>query len=92
MLEGKSFAGRLGGDEFVIFLRKDADWDSAHDRLKKILDALNAVELGEMHGIQASLGVVDLAPGDKDIDSAYTRADRVLYDAKKNGKNQIIKG
>lgn len=89
VLENMSFAGRLGGDEFIILLREPGGWEAAEKHLRSILDNLNAVELGELHGIHASFGVTEVQPEDTDIDAIYTRADEALYDAKNSGKNQI---
>jgi len=89
--DNMSFAGRLGGDEFIILLREDGGWEATEKRLRSILDRLNAVELGELHGIHASFGVTEVAEGDRDIDAIYARADEALYEAKESGKNQIRK-
>ena len=90
VIEGKSFAGRLGGDEFIIFLRNSEGREATMEKLRKILDALNAVELGDLHGIHASFGFTEVSSGDRDVDAAYTRADEALYKAKNSGKNQIV--
>ncbi len=86
-----SFAGRLGGDEFIILLREEGGWEATERRLRSILDHLNAVELGELHGIHASFGVTEVTGEDRDIDAIYARADEALYEAKNSGKNQIRK-
>ena len=87
--ENMSFAGRLGGDEFIILLREDGGWEATEKRLRSILDRLNAVELGELHGIHASFGVTEVGENDRDIDAIYARADEALYEAKESCKNQI---
>ena len=86
-----SFAGRLGGDEFIILLREDGGWEATEKRLRAILDHLNAVEMGDLHGIHASFGVTEVGENDRDIDAIYARADEALYEAKNSGKNQIRK-
>ena len=84
-----SFAGRLGGDEFIMLIRGENDREAAKARLQSILDRLNAVEFGDLHGIHASFGVTEIVPGDNDIDKVYNRADDALYQSKRAGKNQI---
>ena len=84
-----SFAGRLGGDEFILLIRGENDREAAKARLQSILDGLNAVEFGDLHGIHASFGVTEIVPGDNDIDKVYNRADDALYQSKRAGKNQI---
>ena len=89
MSEGTSFAGRLGGDEFIILMRGKNNDSEVMELLEEILHALNAVEFGELKGIHASFGVTVVKPDDRDIDSAYKRADDALYESKRSGKNQI---
>lgn len=87
--EGLSFAGRLGGDEFVIFLRQLKNRDQLTAVLESMRSSLNKVSFGELKGIQASFGVVEIEPEERDIDRIYNRADSALYVSKREGKNRI---
>ena len=87
--EKLSFAGRLGGDEFIVLVRGRSDEETIRGILRQMLDDLNAVELGELHGIHASFGATTITKEDFDIDVIYTRADDALYESKRAGKNQI---
>lgn len=87
--EHLSFAGRLGGDEFVIFLRGTEKKERLRDLLQQMLSSLNRVTFGELKGIEASFGVVEIEPEDRDIDKIYNRADTALYASKRAGKNRI---
>ena len=84
-----SFPGRLGGDEFIVFIRGASGRDEVVEILENMLSMLNSVEIGELHGIHASMGVTEILSGDDDIDKAYKRADEALYESKRAGKNQI---
>ncbi len=84
-----SFPGRLGGDEFIMLIRGKKGREEVTALLQQMLNALNAVDVGELHGIQASFGVTEIASDDYDIDIAYKRADEALYESKRAGKNQI---
>ena len=53
--------------------------------LAKTRDAL----LGELKGIHGSFGVTEIRTSDRDMDSAYNRADDALYESKRAGKNRI---
>ena len=86
--EGLSFAGRLGGDEFIMMVR-GRQKDDIRKLLETILNKLNGVRIGELNGIHASLGVTEIRVSDRDMDSAYNRADDALYESKKAGKNRI---
>lgn len=85
----KSFAGRLGGDEFIILFRGFSGREHLVTVLQNMLLGLNQVKFGELHGIFASIGVVEIDADEKDIDHAYLQADEALYTSKKAGKNQI---
>jgi diguanylate cyclase (GGDEF)-like protein len=87
--EKGSFPGRLGGDEFIILIRGKSGREEVTGLLQHMLNSLNAVEVGNLHGIQASFGVTEISPQDSDIDVAYKRADEALYESKRAGKNQI---
>ncbi|WP_022761086.1 MULTISPECIES: GGDEF domain-containing protein [unclassified Butyrivibrio] len=87
--EGISFPGRLGGDEFIVFIRGKKNREEVTELLQNMLRSLNSVEVGDLHGIHASLGVTEITENDRDIDVAYKRADEALYESKRAGKNQI---
>ncbi|MCR4742307.1 MAG: GGDEF domain-containing protein [Treponema sp.] len=87
-----SLAGRLGGDEFIILLKDCLDDNDAKNRVKVILDNLNKVNIDELKGIQASIGITRITCENKDIDIAYKKADDALYVSKRSGKNQIYMG
>lgn len=87
--ERLSFAGRLGGDEFIVLLRGESGRAEVEEHLNKLISTLNKVEFGELHGIHASIGVTEVTDKDRDIDTAYHRADKALYRSKESGKNQV---
>ncbi|MBQ7583089.1 MAG: GGDEF domain-containing protein [Lachnospiraceae bacterium] len=84
-----SFAGRLGGDEFITLLRGKSGKEEVTGLLGEMLRRLNGVDFEELHGIHASIGVVEIAAADHDIDDAYSKADAALYGSKRSGKNRI---
>ncbi|HAG68712.1 MAG TPA: hypothetical protein DCL38_01915 [Lachnospiraceae bacterium] len=83
-----SFAGRLGGDEFIMVIRGRKKED-IRELLEIILRRLNEVRIGELKGIHGSFGVTEIRTSDRDMDSAYNRADDALYESKRAGKNRI---
>ena len=72
-----------------MFIRGQKNVESLTALLENILAKLNAVNIGELHGINASLGLASLTSEDKDIDSVYKRAGESLYRSKEHGKNCI---
>lgn len=83
-------AGRIGGEEFVV-LMPDTTSEMARmvgERLRSaIVDADIKYASGEP--LTASIGVAVAAVSDT-VDSLLARADRALYEAKRQGRNRVI--
>jgi diguanylate cyclase (GGDEF)-like protein len=79
--------GRLGGDEFAVLL-PDTDAKAAqtvarklHERLRTALDAYP--------GVGASIGLAVFGVMPRNVDELLAAADRLMYEAKANGKDAI---
>ena len=59
------------------------------ERIRNTVDALDLGDCGAHRSIQVSIGITLVRSSD-DFLSAFKRADKALYQAKCNGKNQII--
>lgn len=82
---------RYGGDEFVGGLPQ-TDVHGAIDvseRIRSSIENLDLSELGATGKVRVSIGITLVRQGDN-FSSAFKRADKALYQAKINGKNQII--
>ncbi len=82
---------RFGGDEFVGGLAQ-TDIHGAIDvseRIRCSIDELDLEECGVSGRVQISIGITLVRHSDSFL-SAFKRADKALYQAKINGKNQII--
>jgi len=80
---------RFGGEEFCILMPFEKD--QAHKRLEKFRKKIAAspVETEKYNfSYTVSIGFTDI-PGE-DIDNMLARADMGLYEAKKNGRNQVV--
>ena len=89
--------GRLGGDEFVILLtniNSDFDVEKLAERLiENLRKSLEKVyKKGEKEvKVSSSIGYV-IAPDDGiTFETLYKKADKALYQVKKNGKNNFIR-
>lgn len=82
---------RYGGDEFVGGLPR-TDADGALDVAERIRSSVESLDLSgncSIDQVHMSIGIT-LLQADDDFRSAFKRADKALYQAKLNGKNQII--
>ncbi len=88
-------AFRIGGEEFAL-ISSLSDKENGMDLLNGIVDdiALQAIyHQGNppMNVVTVSIGVTYLSPGDVlSEDEIYQEADKALYQAKRQGRNQIM--
>jgi diguanylate cyclase (GGDEF)-like protein len=82
---------RYGGDEFVGGLAQ-TDIHGAIDvseRIRSSIDELDLQKCGAVGRVQISIGITLVRKSDNFL-TTFKRADKALYQAKINGKNQII--
>lgn len=79
---------RVSGDEFVLVLEHLADAREAEAVADKVLAAFAPpIVVGEQAFVLGcSIGLAAMGPG-CDVDAAMVRADRAMYQAKRDGKN-----
>jgi diguanylate cyclase (GGDEF)-like protein len=78
---------RYGGDEFVLLL-PDTSADAAGIIAGRILAQLRLVRIAELTNITASFGVSQYLPGE-DYSTLFAHADKALYQAKQQGRDQV---
>jgi diguanylate cyclase (GGDEF)-like protein len=79
---------RWGGEEFMIMFPENSleATRQAAEKLRQNIEEHNFDKVGKM---TCSFGVTQLLPGDG-FESLNKRVDDSLYEAKRNGKNQVI--
>jgi diguanylate cyclase len=85
------FIARFGGEEFVMLLpntSKDAGLFLA-EQLRELIQKTGFNSNGQAVPITISCGLTELLDGDTE-DSFFERADKALYEAKNNGRNQCV--
>jgi diguanylate cyclase (GGDEF)-like protein len=91
-LRKHDLCGRLGGEEFAIILI-ETDMDEAcqvAERLRQQV-ACTLITEGNIHlQVQVSIGVTQLAKDDVHVEHTIQRADKAMYMAKDNGRNQVV--
>jgi diguanylate cyclase (GGDEF)-like protein len=80
---------RVGGDEFLLLLA-NTNIDSASKLAGEILQGIAiGYQANTGRSLSLSIGMAEFHKQDVDIDSVIKRADKALYQAKANGRNQL---
>jgi diguanylate cyclase (GGDEF)-like protein len=85
-------AYRFGGEEFVILLN-NTDTQGAlivAERIRTCVEAMTTCYDHQSIKVTVSVGAASLASDDT-MSSLFKRADHALYQAKDNGRNQVVK-
>jgi len=78
---------RYGGEEFVI-ISVDSSLDGVAHLAEKVRQDIEKHQFSKAGNVTVSIGIAELT-SDDDSRSLFKRADKMLYKAKKNGKNQV---
>ncbi len=94
LLPANAMAARYGGEEFCVILRECDDEAQAHAFANKLRLKIQSLRIKVrstdqiLDSITASFGY-SLAKAGDNLESLLTRADDALYEAKRNGRNQV---
>lgn len=87
-LSKNEFLGRWGGEEFIVYTPLTIQ--EAVNHADNIRIAIELNQFTSVIGVTSSVGVASYCKGDT-VDSLLKRADLALYEAKKMGRNCVIK-
>ena len=77
---------RMGGDEFVLLL-PGADYAAADEALKRLHGTIDKEMAARGWGITSSMGAITCTTLSSSVGSMLARADELMYEAKKGGKD-----
>ena len=94
LLKPHDLLGRLGGEEFAIFM-SNTDTVTAYHCAEKIREKISqtpiALEHQDYFYIQISVGLYICKPeNQQSIEYLFKQADDALYQAKRQGRNQVV--
>ncbi|MDZ5602989.1 sensor domain-containing diguanylate cyclase [Pseudomonas sp. RP23018S] len=86
--------GRIGGEEFAaVFPGCTAEVaEQIAERLQREIQRLSFNHGQKMYRVTVSQGLTGRIDSDQGLDTLFARADEAMYQAKRQGKNQIVQG
>lgn len=83
---------RWGGEEFILLLKNGASGENGMvvERIRTAVEKGVLDYGGDEIRITMSFGLAAVRRVDQDSDAAVIRADRMLYKAKKTGRNKVV--
>ncbi|MCH8167403.1 MAG: GGDEF domain-containing protein [Proteobacteria bacterium] len=92
-IKGQDTAARYGGEEFAIILPRTSVYGAGHltDKIRELFhgtDFILSRDRSSIGRISVSFGVTQLVPGES-MEDLVSRADGLLYRAKKLGRNRV---
>ncbi|AYC28461.1 GGDEF domain-containing protein [Paenisporosarcina cavernae] len=91
-LTDQALFGRYGGDEFVVIVSGSASEQGmgTATEMEKQVKNLQVIKDGKIVTVEISIGISDSNNlSERSFQELFHQADLALYEAKKNGKNQI---
>ncbi len=90
LAENKMFA-RYGGEEFVVFLPDQplAEAEQLAEQLRLLIMSEACAFCGQKITVTVSIGVAKI-DADGNLEAAIAKADDAMYQAKQNGRNQVM--
>ncbi|MGE5347273.1 MAG: GGDEF domain-containing protein, partial [Acidithiobacillales bacterium] len=85
------FVGRWGGEEFIVLLPNatDSELTAAAERFRTLIESSGLRLPSGFLSVTASIGVT-LAREEDTPDSVIRRADALMYQAKREGRNRVV--
>ena len=92
---GNDIAARYGGEEFILYISGFTEENSVYNTIESMRSALENSKVrfnGEFKSVTASFGISFFPLNGDSLNSLISKADDLLYKAKKSGKNKVFSG
>lgn len=80
--------GRIGGDELLVYMREVSAPSLVHKKIKILGEQLQEYSKQSAVELTVSIGVVSFPNDGQSFEELYKQADKQMYQAKQNGKQQ----
>lgn len=92
LLRSNDVFGRIGGEEFTALLPETdvAEASQIAERLREVLSTLTVSTPAGALTFTVSIGVTEFRKADQTSEEVLKRADLAMYQAKHNGRNQVV--
>jgi len=87
-IDEKDIFSRWGGEAFLLLFKHKTLMES-YTKAKALCLAINTYNFDKVGHMTASFGLAEIAPNDT-LHSVLLRADKALYEAKREGKNRVV--
>jgi diguanylate cyclase len=87
-LRTSDISGRYGGEEFAVLL-PNSSLEESSQVAERLRQKIENSQFGEVVGCTISIGIASLQKSDVDAYKWLDNADKALYKAKENGRNQV---
>jgi diguanylate cyclase (GGDEF)-like protein len=91
ILREQDFLGRVGGEEFCALL-PETDLESGRQVAERLREATAKLPFATERGafsVTVSIGLTTIARFDMEVDQVLERADKALYNAKRDGRDRV---
>lgn len=94
ILRQSDILARCGGEEFVIIMpgTNSGSAEAAAEKLRKAIANTRFLYRRREISLTISIGVTEVQADDANQDVVFSRADKALYKAKLQGRNQVVVG
>ncbi len=92
MCDSSDIACRYGGDEYIFFLQNTRNLDELTERVESFRKKVHDKAAEREQDVHCSIGIYQVKGAGKKLNECVIRADGLLYQAKKNGRDAYVIG